>query len=132
MRRYAGIPVLLAYLIAAFVNLAPLVGVVSAERINSLYGLEVAAADLSLLMRHRGILFGIVWALLLIVVPRKSMRVLAGTAGLVSMFSYLVLIVSIAPENSNLIRIAWTDAVATAVLIPAFIAELADSHRRFG
>ena len=130
MQRYAGILIPIAYLVAAFVNLAPIVGVISTERINSLYGIAVVDSDLSLLMRHRAILFGIVGAMLLVAVVRTKTRVLAGSAGLVSMISYLVLIVMIAPENSNLIRIAWIDAVATVLLIPAFIVELTQSRRR--
>ena len=130
MQRFVGILIPLAYLIAAFINLAPIVGVISTERINSLYGIAVVDSDLSLLMRHRAILFGIVGTMLLIAVVRRDMRVVAGTAGLVSMISYLALIVVIAPENSNLIRIGWIDAFATVPLIPAFIVELTQSRRQ--
>ncbi len=48
------------FLIAAFVNLAPVSGVLSADVLEGLYGITLEDPNLVILMRHRAVLFGIV------------------------------------------------------------------------
>ena len=52
------------YLLAAAGNLLPALGVISAARLEALYGVPIADANLVVLMRHRAVLLGIVGALL--------------------------------------------------------------------
>ena len=53
------------FAIPGLINLYPLVGVLGAKQLESLYGVDVAAPDLALLLRHRAVLFGLLGALLL-------------------------------------------------------------------
>lgn len=109
----------IAYLLCALVNLAPTVGVSSDARLEQLYATDIPGSDLSLLMRHRAILFGIVGILLLVAAIRKQLRTTAGLAGLVSMLSYIILFATSNVDNSNLLRIAWIDGVACVLLLIA-------------
>lgn len=113
-----------AYLLCAFVNLAPTVGVSSDARLEQLYATDIPGSDLSLLMRHRAILFGIVGVLLLVGAIRKQHRTTAGLAGLVSMLSYIILFATSTVDNSNLLRIAWIDGVACVLLLVAMTMHL--------
>ena len=54
--------VAILFAIAAAVNLAPVAGVASNRRIESLYQVEVRDPNLAILLRHRALLFGIAGA----------------------------------------------------------------------
>lgn len=78
----------LLFLVAAAINLAPVVGVLSAERLAALYGLPFTDPTLEILMRHRAVLFGIVGALLVLAAFRPEHQSVAAVAGFVSMLSW--------------------------------------------
>ncbi len=109
-----------AYLLAAVINLAPGVGVISNDVLSQLYGIAVASPELSLLLRHRAVLFALVGALLLAAVFQQQLRTQAGIIGLISMLSYLVLFGLIGADNESLLTVAWIDAVAASFLIAGF------------
>jgi uncharacterized membrane protein len=46
-------------LVVAAIHLVPISGFLGAQRLSALYGINVASADLEILMRHRAALFGI-------------------------------------------------------------------------
>jgi hypothetical protein len=99
--------------IAAFVNLAPVVGFLSNDRIESLYSVEIREPNLAILMRHRALLFGTVGAVLLAAVFHPPLRGLAGAMGLFSMLSYVALVLSVGESNTSLRRIMWIDVAAS-------------------
>ncbi len=114
------------FVFTALVNLAPVIGVSSAERLQALYGVALADANLAILMRHRAALFAIVGALLLSAAFRPPLRSVAAAAGFASMLSFVVLVWSVGEFNSQIWRIAMVDLVASmallaAVLIDAFL-----------
>ena len=51
-------------LLVALIHALPLLGVVSAARVSSLYGIAVQDSNLEILMRHRAVLFGLLAAFL--------------------------------------------------------------------
>ncbi len=109
------------YFIAGVVNVAPAIGVISSARLSSLYGIEVISADLSLLLRHRAVLFLIVGLLLLTSIFVKPLRLTAGLAGLLSMISFILLAWMIADINPSLQRIVSVDIVASVILFIALV-----------
>ena len=107
------------FLLAAVVNLAPVTGALSAERLAALYGVQIQDPDLVLLMRHRALLFGIVGVLLVAAAFRPSLRLTALLAGLASMLSFIGLALSSGGVSERLQRIATVDLVACVGLLVA-------------
>jgi hypothetical protein len=108
-------------LFAAVVNLVPVTGVLSAERLRALYGMAFDGGTLLILMRHRAVLFGIVGTLLLVSAFHRPLRAAAVVAGLVSMLSFVVIAKLQAGANPELERLVTVDLVASAGLVAAVL-----------
>lgn len=108
-------------LVAAVVNLAPAVGVLSSDRLQALYGVALDDPNLVILMRHRAVLFGIVGGLLVAAAFTPSLRPIGYTAGFLSMLSFVVLVWHVGSYGPQLARIAVVDGIASAVLLGALV-----------
>lgn len=116
------------FLIAGLINFAPLVGVLSDALIASAYGIEVASRELSLLLRHRAVLFGIVGGLLLAATFRPALRPVASVCGFISMVGFALLHMIIEPEAEQLRDVLRLDfvgliALTGAVMLPKLTEE---------
>lgn len=103
----------LALLIVAIIHLLPLVGVLGAGRLESLYGIAFADPNLLILMRHRAVMFGLLGGLMLaaVFVPRLQPWALA--LALLSAGSFLVFVYGgDGGHNPLLARVALVDVVA--------------------
>ena len=103
-------------LVAAAINLAPVAGVFSVDRMSALYGIPIEGADLALLMRHRAFLFGIVGALLTVSAWKTALRPLAAVVGFASMVSFVAIAVLLGDVNESLQRVVVIDLVGIAAL----------------
>lgn len=106
-------------LLAAVANLLPLVGVLSAARLEAIYGIAIPDPNLAILMRHRAVLFGIVGGLLAVAAFHPPLRPLGIAAGLVSMLSFVALAVSVGGYNALLGRVVLVDVIASLGLVVA-------------
>lgn len=104
------------YLLAGLGNLLPVVGVLSASRLEALYGVAISDPNLLVLMRHRAVLFAIVGALLVAAAFRPVWRVAALAAGLTSMLSFVALAWIAGDSNAELRRVVAVDLVLSATL----------------
>lgn len=104
------------FIVAGLINFAPLVGVLGDSLIENAYGIEVASNDLSLLLRHRAALFGIVGGLLLVAAFRPTIRTTATVCGFASMISFLILYGLIQPTGPALTGILRLDIVGIIAL----------------
>jgi hypothetical protein len=111
------------YLIAGLGNLLPVTGVVSAARLEALYGVAIGDPNLLVLMRHRAVLFGIVGALLVAAAFRPAWRAAALAAGFVSMLSFVALAWLVGDVNAELRRVAGVDLVLSAALACAAVVD---------
>jgi len=107
------------FVLAGLIKVTPVIGVLGAEWLQALYQMPFDGLDLLLLMRHRAVLFGVVGGLLLVAAFRPALRALAGTVGLVSVVSFLVLALPLQEHSAALQRVFWADVVAGAALILA-------------
>jgi len=117
--------IVFSYLLAAAINLAPAVGVLSNSWLVQLYGIEIHSPDVSLLLRHRALLFALVGGLLLAASMLDQLRTQAGIVGLISMLSYILLFVLTGPENESLFRVALIDGFVVLVFLAGFLLHLA-------
>ncbi|MBM7062398.1 phosphopantetheine adenylyltransferase [Pseudomonas sp. UL073] len=106
-------------LIAGIIHLLPLSGVLGAERLAALYGLDFREPNLLLLMRSRAVLFGLLGALLVYAAFQRSLQPLAILGGLLSVSSFLLLAWLSPGYNEALRRVVLADWVALACLLLA-------------
>lgn len=112
--------VTILFLIVGLINFAPLAGVLGNQTLASAYAVEIATPDMSLLLRHRAVLFGIVGGLLLVAAFRPSLRPVAAICGFVSMVSFAALYLLTGVEgNARLAQVLWIDVVAILLLVAA-------------
>jgi hypothetical protein len=107
------------FVLVGLVNLLPVSGVLSAGRLEALYGLQLGEPNLLILMRHRAVLFGIVGALLPCSAFHVPLRPIGTAAGLVSMLSFVGLALLAGGYNTELQRVVVVDVVASVVLVAA-------------
>lgn len=104
-------------LLVGLVNLLPVIGVLSADRLESLYGVVLEDANLLILMRHRALLFGIVGGLLVGSAFHPPLRRIGLVAGLTSMLSFVLIAGLEGGCNSELRRVVVVDVVASFALL---------------
>ena len=109
------------FLIAGLINFVPLAGGLGDAALAAAYGIEIASNELSLLLRHRAVLFGIIGGLLLCAAFRPSLRATAGISGMISMVSFALLYMLTGAANKELAGVLRIDVVGIAVLGIAMI-----------
>ena len=114
----------LLVLVAAAINLAPVLGAVAPERMNALYGVDLEDANLQILMRHRAVLFGLVGGLLLVAAFHPPLRTLGYAVGFGSMSSFLVIAWLVGGYSAEIQRVILVDVVGIAALAGAGIVHL--------
>ena len=103
--------------IIGFLHLLPMTGVFGSERLAKLYGVDFSEPNLSILMRHRAVLFGLLGAFLVFAAFSPAHQTLAFIAAAVSVISFLWLARSVGSYNVELNRVFKADIVALACLI---------------
>jgi hypothetical protein len=118
MKRNGGLLAIL-FLVPGIIHLLPLSGLMGAEALTRLYGLDFGDPNLEILMRHRAVLFGMVGALLVAAAFHARLRGAALAAGLVSVLSFLALAAGVGGYGAALQRVVVADLVALACLLLA-------------
>lgn len=104
---------------AGLINFLPVVGALSKNRIEALYDIKVEDGNYEILMRHRGVLFGVIGTLMIVSAFDTTLRPAGYAAGFTAMLGYLLLAVIIPTHNTNIRRVAKVDVIATAALLTA-------------
>jgi len=108
-------------LIAAAINLAPVLGAFSPERMTALYGVDLSDPNLQILMRHRAVLFGLVGALLVVTAFHPPLRTVGYATGFASMVSFVLIAWLVGGYSANIQRVILADVVGIAALTGAGI-----------
>ena len=103
--------------IVGVIHVLPLVGVLGASRLRDLYGVRVDGPDLSILLRHRAVLFGLLGAALLASAVRQELHGAGLVAGTVSVLSFLVLARLEHGVNERIKRVVAVDVFALGLLV---------------
>jgi hypothetical protein len=104
-------------LVAAFIHLVPLLGVLGAERLSMLYGFGFDEPNLLILMRHRAVLFGLLGIFLALAAFRPALQGAAFLAGFVSVIAFLAIAWSTGSYNGHIARVVSGDVVALVMLV---------------
>ena len=119
-------PSILKYLVPAslivvgVIHLIPLSGALSVGRLNVLYGTNISDPDLSILMRHRAVLFGLLGIFCIYAAIKPSLQFSALIAGTISVVSFLCLASMTGGYNDELRRVFVADIFAAAFLAIGF------------
>ncbi len=108
-------------MIAALINLAPMVGIASGSRIAKMYEIDVSDPNVEILMRHRAVLFGLIGAVMVWGVFAQHMFMPAAIIGFISMLSYLVLALAAKSYNQALRKVLIADIIGIVSISIAII-----------
>jgi hypothetical protein len=108
-------------LIVAVIHLAPTSGVLGAERLASLYDLEISDPNLEILMRHRAVLFGVLGLFFAYAAFDRAVQPLAFAAALLSLGSFFFLAFSAKGHSDAIRKIVIADVVAAGALLGAIV-----------
>jgi len=103
------------------INFLPIVGILSIDRINQTYGLDVNDNNLAILLRHRALLFGLIGGFIIYSIFNSKYQVAAITLAAFSMLGYLYFFYSINNSNPALFKIAQIDILGIALLTIAVL-----------
>jgi hypothetical protein len=109
-------------ILAGIIHLLPLAGVLGHERLAVLYGIDTSDPNLSILLRHRAVLFGLLGAFLVVAGFRPGWQAAAFVAALVSVVSFLLLAWSTGGYNALIGRVVTVDLVALAAVLVGAVA----------
>lgn len=122
----------LILVVVGVVHLIPVVGVLGGERLQALYGVRVDGPDLSILLRHRALLFGLVGGLLLAGAFHAPWRMLAVIVGLISTLGFLLISAQEGGGNAALLRVFRVDVVAAVALLLVLVHDVWHHYFRTG
>lgn len=110
-----------ALLVAGAINLLPLIGVLGAERLQSLYGMSFDDPSLRILMRHRALLFGLLGGAMVAAAFIPQWRLPMALLGLASMLSFIALAALEGGGNAAIRRVVIADVIASVLLALALL-----------
>ena len=103
-------------LVIAVIHWLPLVGVLGAGKLQSLYNVVVADKNLEILLRHRAVLFGILGLFFTYAAFAPAYQPLAFIAALLSIASFFYLAFSVGGYNAAIRKVVMADGLAAASL----------------
>lgn len=112
-------------LIAGFIKILPLSGVLGADRLGALYGMPFEGRDLLILMQHRAVLFGLLGGFILLSAWQPVLRPYAIGAGLISALAFIALAWARGGFNAQILRAGIADLVVIAACAGALVLHLA-------
>ena len=114
----------LLVLVAALINLAPILGAVAPERMAAFYGVALEDPNLQILMRHRAVLFGLVGGLLLAATLHRPLRLIAYALGFSSMLTFLFIAWLVGGYGPEIERVIRVDMAGIAALTGASLVDV--------
>jgi hypothetical protein len=104
------------------IHLLPLAGVLGADKLAALYGIPIAGPDLTILMRHRAVLFGLIGVFCLAAALHEPLRWAALLMALASVLAFLALAWGTGGYNAAIARVVTADVIAAVLLVAGIAA----------
>jgi len=116
-----NIAILILLFVVGLINILPVLGVLSAEKLTTAYSVDLVGNDIVILMRHRALLFGIIGGFIFFSlfkpVYQEAAMVMAG----VSMVGFLYFVWVVDGHNGSISKIAMIDIVGIICLLLAAV-----------
>ena len=110
--------------IVGTINLLPVIVFFDATRTVKLYGLPIEGESLTILMRHRAVLLGLVGLALIAAAMKPEFRILAIALALISKLAFIFLTFTHSNYTAEIRQVALIDVGAIVLLIAALIIHL--------
>jgi hypothetical protein len=107
--------------VVGLINIAPVVGIISAQRLESSYSVILAGNDLTILMRHRALLFGILGGFILYAAINPLYQSAAMIMAALSMVGFALLVLGTGGYNKAVGKVLFVDVVGIVFLIAAVV-----------
>lgn len=114
---------IVALLMAGLIHLLPVSGVTGAAALTRLYGVEVPDPNLSILLQHRALLFGLLALLMFGAIAVPGLRVIVLTVALFSAASFVAVALWVGGYNPAIARVVTADVVVSLLLSAGLVAE---------
>jgi hypothetical protein len=111
----------------ALIHLLPVLGLLGVAQMERAYGVPLPGPDLSVLMRHRALMFGVLGGFMLVAAFVPALRVAALLMALLSAGGFALLAFATPGRNAAITRIAWVDVVAVVCALVGLGARLSPS-----
>jgi uncharacterized membrane protein len=102
--------------IVGVINILPLIVFFDAGKTAKLYGVPVEGESLIILMRHRGVLLGLVGLALIVAVFKTEFRIYLIAAALISKFAFVFLTFTASNYTPEIRQVALIDIGAIVLL----------------
>ena len=109
---------------SALIHLLPLIGALGPSRVAQMYDVKVEGPDLTVLLVHRAVLFGLLGAALIAAIFCEDARPYAIGAVLVSDVAFLAIAAMNSGLNSKMKRVVRADVISIVLLAAAGVAQL--------
>lgn len=103
--------------IVGIINLLPIIVFFDSTKTAKLYGVPIEGESLLILMRHRGILLGLVGSALIFSVFRPEFRTFAIAAALISKLTFIFLTFTASNYTPEIKQVALIDVGAVVLLL---------------
>lgn len=113
-------PLSISLLICGLVHCMPVIGILGTSWLNKLYGVEDMSANLTLLMQHRALMFGLLGAVFFYGAFNVRFQWFAASTGIVSMLGFILLVGFNNPEP-KLHKVVLIDCAVLVALIASMI-----------
>lgn len=107
--------------VVGLINIVPVMGVISAQKVESAYSITLAGNDLEILLRHRALLFGILGAYILYSAFSPFHQSAAMMMAGVSMVGFAVLVLATGGYNGAIGKVLFVDILGILFLIAATV-----------
>jgi hypothetical protein len=102
-----GKAITVCLVVVGLINFAPVLGVISVQKLESAYSVALAGNDLAILMRHRALLFGSLGTFILYAAFNPSYQPAAMIMGGASMVGFALLVPGVAGYNVMLPELTY-------------------------
>lgn len=106
-------------LVVGLVNFVPVIGVFSAQKLESAYSVAIAGNDLAILLRHRALLFGALGAFILYSAFKPLYQMAAMLMGGASMIGFAWLVLASGGYNEAIGKVLFIDVIGILFLLAA-------------
>ena len=113
----------IALIIAAVIHFLPLGGLMGRPTLEKLYGIELSDPNMTIILQHRALLFGLLGALFTIAIFKADLRTLAMGFGLVSTIGFIWIALTAHSYNELILRVVKADVIVVIALIIGLVNE---------
>ena len=103
------------------INFVPVLGVISAARMEQAYEVQLPSRDLQILMRHRALLFGALGGFVLYSVFFPVYQTVALVLAGISMIGFVIVAALVGEYNQRIYKVIMVDLVGIAALLVAVV-----------